>query len=156
MQLWLIPTLPFAGFLINGLFGRRFPKALINAVANLPNYVAPGGGSANYINLNPAVNDTRDDEIKVDHLFNPKWRLMAEYLDDRQTNGNPNPAELSAPWTSHRDVPITQNQLAQIQLNTTISPSMVNTIGISMNNYVVSKRGNSKLAPTSTVAFTAY
>jgi NADH-quinone oxidoreductase subunit L len=32
MQLWLIPALPFAGFLVNGLFGRRFPKALINLV----------------------------------------------------------------------------------------------------------------------------
>src|SRR5689334_11331428 len=33
MQLWLIPALPMAGFLINGLFGRRFPKALINTFA---------------------------------------------------------------------------------------------------------------------------
>ncbi len=33
MQLWLIPLLPFAGFLINGLFGRRFSKSTVNAVA---------------------------------------------------------------------------------------------------------------------------
>jgi NADH-quinone oxidoreductase subunit L len=33
MQLWLIPILPFAGFLVNGLFGRRLSKAAINAVA---------------------------------------------------------------------------------------------------------------------------
>jgi NADH-quinone oxidoreductase subunit L len=33
MQLWLIPILPLAGFLINGLFGRRFSKALVSAVA---------------------------------------------------------------------------------------------------------------------------
>jgi NADH-quinone oxidoreductase subunit L len=33
MQLWLIPLLPFAGFLINGIFGRRFPKSLINTIA---------------------------------------------------------------------------------------------------------------------------
>ena len=32
MNLWLIPIFPFAGFLINGLFGRRMPKALINTV----------------------------------------------------------------------------------------------------------------------------
>jgi NADH-quinone oxidoreductase subunit L len=25
-HLWLIPLLPFAGFLINGLLGRRLPK----------------------------------------------------------------------------------------------------------------------------------
>ncbi len=33
MQLWLIPILPLLGFLINGLFGKRLPKAVINAVA---------------------------------------------------------------------------------------------------------------------------
>ncbi|MBI3209068.1 MAG: NADH-quinone oxidoreductase subunit L [Candidatus Solibacter usitatus] len=32
-QLWLIPALPLVGFLINGLLGRRFPKALVNVVA---------------------------------------------------------------------------------------------------------------------------
>src|SRR5580700_2043059 len=30
MQLWLIPLLPLAGFLINGIFGRRFSKSLVN------------------------------------------------------------------------------------------------------------------------------
>jgi NADH-quinone oxidoreductase subunit L len=33
MQLWLIPVLPLAGFLINGLFGRRFSKGLVNTFA---------------------------------------------------------------------------------------------------------------------------
>jgi NADH-quinone oxidoreductase subunit L len=33
MQLWLIPLLPLAGFTINGLFGRRFSKAMVNTVA---------------------------------------------------------------------------------------------------------------------------
>jgi NADH-quinone oxidoreductase subunit L len=33
MQLWLIPILPLAGFLINGIFGRRFSKGLVSAVA---------------------------------------------------------------------------------------------------------------------------
>jgi NADH-quinone oxidoreductase subunit L len=32
-QLWLIPALPFAGFLINGILGRRFSKALVNTIA---------------------------------------------------------------------------------------------------------------------------
>ncbi len=31
--LWLIPLIPFAGFLINGTLGRRLPRALISAVA---------------------------------------------------------------------------------------------------------------------------
>src|SRR5260370_30419766 len=32
-QLWLIPILPLAGFALNGLFGRRLSKALINTIA---------------------------------------------------------------------------------------------------------------------------
>src|SRR5690349_17763195 len=35
LHLWLIPTLPFAGFLLNGLLGRRLPKAVVSAVALL-------------------------------------------------------------------------------------------------------------------------
>ncbi|MBT9330577.1 NADH-quinone oxidoreductase subunit L [Paracidobacterium acidisoli] len=31
--LWLIPIVPFIGFLVNGLLGRRFPKAVVSAVA---------------------------------------------------------------------------------------------------------------------------
>ena len=33
MNLWLIPLFPFLGFLINGLFGRRSPKQVVNIVA---------------------------------------------------------------------------------------------------------------------------
>src|SRR5260370_7263112 len=31
--LWLIPLLPFAGFLINGTIGRKLPRTLLSAVA---------------------------------------------------------------------------------------------------------------------------
>jgi NADH-quinone oxidoreductase subunit L len=33
LHLWLIPLLPFAGFLINGILGRRLPKWLVTTVA---------------------------------------------------------------------------------------------------------------------------
>jgi NADH-quinone oxidoreductase subunit L len=33
LHLWLIPLVPFAGFLVNGMLGRRFPKALVTAIA---------------------------------------------------------------------------------------------------------------------------
>jgi NADH-quinone oxidoreductase subunit L len=33
LHLWLIPLLPFAGFLINGILGRRLPKSLVTTVA---------------------------------------------------------------------------------------------------------------------------
>jgi NADH-quinone oxidoreductase subunit L len=32
-QLWLIPILPLAGFLLNGFFGRRASKAIVNTIA---------------------------------------------------------------------------------------------------------------------------
>ena len=35
LHLWLIPLLPFAGFLLNGTLGRRLPKALVTAIALL-------------------------------------------------------------------------------------------------------------------------
>ena len=31
--LWLIPLLPFAGFLVNGTIGRRLPRTFVTAVA---------------------------------------------------------------------------------------------------------------------------
>ena len=35
LYLWLIPLLPFAGFLLNGIFGARLPKRLVTAIALL-------------------------------------------------------------------------------------------------------------------------
>ncbi len=33
--LWLIPILPFAGFLLNGTLGRKLPRALVATIALL-------------------------------------------------------------------------------------------------------------------------
>jgi NADH-quinone oxidoreductase subunit L len=33
LHLWLIPLVPFAGFLVNGLVGRKLPKAFVTAIA---------------------------------------------------------------------------------------------------------------------------
>jgi len=41
-HLWLIPLLPFAGFLVNGVLGRRLPKWLVTAVALLAPLAAFG------------------------------------------------------------------------------------------------------------------
>ncbi|MGH9452889.1 MAG: carboxypeptidase regulatory-like domain-containing protein, partial [Terriglobia bacterium] len=110
--------------------------ALLSALAPPPNN--SGAGFLNYINLNPAINNTRDDEIRVDHNFTDKVRLMAEYLDERQTNGNPYDTFLGSPYNTNTNPVTTQNQLAQIQLTATLTPTMVNTTSIAMNNYVVS------------------
>ncbi len=52
LHLWLIPLLPFAGFLINGIFGRRLPKALVTTVALL----APLASFGVVVNAAMAVN----------------------------------------------------------------------------------------------------
>ncbi len=44
--LWLIPALPFAGFLLNGIFGAKLPRALVTAIALL----APLGSFALVVN----------------------------------------------------------------------------------------------------------
>jgi hypothetical protein len=150
MRSGIFPTTgPFAATITDPLTGAPFPNntipssmlnssslALLNALAPLPNN--PSAGFLNYINLNPAINNTRDDEIRVDHNFSEKIRLMAEYLDERQTNGNPNDTFLPSPYNTNTNPVTTQNQLAQVQLTATLTPSMVNTISIAMNNYVVS------------------
>ncbi len=33
MNLWLIPVLPLAGAAINGIFGRRFSRQVVNLIA---------------------------------------------------------------------------------------------------------------------------
>jgi NADH-quinone oxidoreductase subunit L len=42
LHLWLIPLLPFAGFLLNGILGRRLPKSLVTTVALLAPLAAFG------------------------------------------------------------------------------------------------------------------
>jgi NADH-quinone oxidoreductase subunit L len=60
--LWFIPALPFAGFLVNGLLGRRSPRALVTAIALL----APLGsflavlnaGFLEFIHANPGFTNS--------------------------------------------------------------------------------------------------
>jgi len=108
----------------------------LNAVAPLPN--DPAGGFLNYINQTPTINNTRDDEIKIDHNFTSKLRLMAEYLDSHQTNNSATQNFSISTLFSTTTQPITTpNQLAQLRLTQVISNALVNTTSISMNNYIV-------------------
>src|SRR4051794_33548742 len=44
-KLWLIPLIPFIGFLLNGLFGNRLGKAFVSAVALLASFGAAVAGT---------------------------------------------------------------------------------------------------------------
>lgn len=126
---------PFLNNIIPSSMLSQSSLALLNSLATLPNN---GTGFLNYINLNPAINTQRDDEIKVDQNLGQKLRLMGEYLDERQVNGNPNDTFLGSPYTTNRNPVTSANQLAQIRLTQMLTSTMVNTTSLAMNNYVVS------------------
>lgn len=109
--------------------------ALMNATEQLPNYTSPGG-FINFINVNPIYTRTRDEEIKVDHNFGPRVRLMGEYMDDRQLYKSSYNTILGSPFTISQTVQPSEAQIAQLQLTTTISPSMVNTVSISTSQTI--------------------
>ncbi len=110
----------------------------------LPNF--PQNGFLNYINLNPEINSTRDDEIKVDQIITDKIHLTGEYLDDAQTNDNPNNTWLGSPWPTNTSPITTSNSLAQAQLTWIFSRSMVNTVSVNMNLlYSQLERGGPRL-----------
>jgi Carboxypeptidase regulatory-like domain len=108
----------------------------LNAVAPLPNN--PSGGFLNYINTTPTINNTRDDEIKIDYNINSKFRFMAEYLDSHQTNdGATQNFSITTLFSTTRQPITTPNSLAQVRLIQTYTPAFVNTTSYSMNRYIV-------------------
>ena len=105
--------------------------ALMNATEPLPNYVSPSGGITNYINVNPIYTRTRDDEIKVDHDFGSRTRLMVEYIENRQLYRASYNTIIGNPFPNSYTVEPSECQTGHVRLTTTITPSMVNTVGVS-------------------------
>ena len=82
--IWLIPLLPFAGFLINGTLGRRFPRSLVTAIALLftavpaalvawlwSQMIAAGAPDSIHVDTGPWIAITGfhvDFALAVDHL----------------------------------------------------------------------------------------
>lgn len=106
--------------------------ALLNALYPLPNY---SGGSKNYINRVPQVTDQRDDEIKLDHNFTPKYHLLAEYLDEYQKyeQNSLAGAQSGEIYQTNAETDFTHNKLAQVALSQVFTPNLLNTTNIAMN-----------------------
>src|SRR3954463_14729047 len=65
--LWLIPVLPFAGFLLNGLFGKRLGKGFVTAVALLASLGAAVAGTIAVVQYHAAY---PSGERHVDLVYN--------------------------------------------------------------------------------------
>lgn len=98
------------------------------------NYTLPGS-TTNYINNKAQITDQRDDEIKIDHNFNSKYHAMAEYLDEYQKYAQNTESPGTTPISTETD--FTHNKLAQVSLNQTLKPNMINTTSVAMNIYLL-------------------
>ena len=114
--------------------------ALLNALYPLPNN--PAGGFNNYLNSDDVRNRQRDDEFKIDHEFNDKLKLMAEYFDEHQTYSYPDEAYIGSPFSTSGVLATAPDELAQVQLVAVLSPSMVNTASIGLNRLINNSNGS--------------
>src|SRR6516165_9682158 len=58
LHIWLIPLLPFAGFLLNGILGARLPKWLVSTiglVAPLVSFVVVLNAARSFFGMGPAL-----------------------------------------------------------------------------------------------------
>jgi len=108
--------------------------AYLAALYPAPNYSVAGNAN-NYINLMPQVTDQRDDEIKIDHNFTSKYHLLAEYLDEYQSYAQNTESPGTTPVSTETD--FTHNKLAQVALNQTLSPNMINSTSVAMNIFLL-------------------
>ena len=118
---WFIPTAQLNSAAV------AFAKAL---------YPAPNrSGSTNFYNTKPQITDQRDDEIKVDHHFNSKYSLLAEYLDEEQTfvQSSLSGSQSGEVFPSNWETDLTHNKLAQVSLTALLTPNLINTVSLGMN-----------------------
>src|SRR5579884_2177355 len=149
MREGLFPTSgPYATTIKDPLNGQFFPGnqipasrinqaalAYLNALAPLPNDQT--NVFNNYINVNPAITNQRDEEVKIDENISSKFRLTGEYFHEWQNSYNPAASRMGSPFSTNYDIFQTFNSLAQLQLTHTITSSMVNQVSIAMNRYII-------------------
>ena len=99
------------------------------------NYGTGAAYTNNYINNQAQVTDQRDDEIKIDHNFTPKYHALGEYLDEYQSYAQNTESPGTTPISAETDY--THNKLAQVSLTQTLTPNMINTTSVAMNIFLL-------------------
>ena len=108
-------------------------EAYLKALYPAPNYNV--GNANNYINNQAVTTYQRDDQIKLDHNFTPKFHLLAEYLQEYQNYSQNTESPGTTPVDFETD--FTNNKLAQLSLTQTLTSSMVNNTSVAMNIYLL-------------------
>ena len=123
---------PSTSYQISGI--NASSEAYLKALYPAPNYSSTANTN-NYVDLQPLTTYQRDDEFKIDHFFNPKYHLLAEYLQEYQKYSQNNESPGTTPISYETDY--THNKIAQLALTQTLSPNMVNTTSVAMNIYLL-------------------
>lgn len=113
--------------------------AFLNALYPLPNYGTGAANTTNYINTAPQITDQRDDEIKIDQIFSPKFHLLGEYLDEYQkfVQNSLSGSQSGEIFPVNSETDFTHNKLAQVALTSIVTPNLVNTTSVAMNIFLL-------------------
>jgi hypothetical protein len=127
-------TCPVGDYVIPSSRINTSSEAYLKDLYPAPNYSSTANTN-NYVNLQPLTTYQRDDEFKIDHFFNPKYHLLAEYLQEYQNYSQNTESPGSTPIDYETD--FTHNKIAQVALTQTLSPNMVNSTSVAMNIYLL-------------------
>jgi hypothetical protein len=129
----LFPTNSAGQYVVSGINANS--TAFLNALYPLPNYGTQAANTTNFINTAPQVTNQRDDEIKIDHIFNRRFHLLGEYLDEYQkfAQNSLSGSQAGEIFPVNSETDFTHNKLAQVQLTTILTPNLVNTTSIALN-----------------------
>jgi hypothetical protein len=127
-------TCPVGDYVVPSSRINTSSSAYLKALYPAPNYSSTANTN-NYVNLQPLTTYQRDDEIKIDHFFTPKYHLLAEYLQEYQNYSQNTESPGSTPIDYETD--FTHNKIAQLALTQTLSSNMVNSTSVAMNIYLL-------------------
>jgi hypothetical protein len=127
-------TCPVGDYVVPSSRINTSSSAYLKALYPAPNYSSTANTN-NYVNLQPLTTYQRDDEIKIDHFFTPKYHLLAEYLQEYQNYSQNTESPGTTPVDYETD--FTHNKIAQVALTQTLSPNMVNSTSVAMNIYLL-------------------